>query len=187
MDRRWLCHSFKIYCTCYTFNSSAEKIKPTPIFIHSLGSLQGASWTPYSLTPSQIFPFFLKTNILIKCILLIIQPINQNRSWVGMFNCPPHCPGHPWQVQSEQEELFHSFGPHDPACGGRKGGGCTDLALGWKLDVPDANNWTQELKKDLQCHALGTALVTLGTFGRDWAFWGLSHSENRTSGCFCEF
>lgn len=84
----------------------------------------------YSLMPSQIFPFVLKTNIPIKCILLIVQPINQNRSWPGVFNCPSHHPGHLCQVQNEQEQLFPLLWPtqsslwkegrqwvHRPCCG----------------------------------------------------------------------
>lgn len=136
---------------------------------------------PHSHTLSQILPFFLK-NILIKCIILIVWPINQKRSWPGVFTCPSHHPGHLSQVQDEQEQLFYTS-----ACGGREGSGCRDFAVGWKLDVPDANIWTQELRKNLQCHVLGTVPVTSGTFSRAWAFWGLSCPENRTSGCFCKF
>lgn len=66
---------------------------------------------PYSHTPSQIFPFSLETNILIKCILLMAQLINQNRSWPGVFTCPSHCPGHFGQVQDEQEDLFYFHTP----------------------------------------------------------------------------
>lgn len=36
----------------------------------------------YSLIPSQKFPFFLKSNILIKCIPLIVQPIRPKQVMV---------------------------------------------------------------------------------------------------------
>lgn len=80
-----------------------------------------------------------------------------------------------------------SLAHKSPVLGGREGDGCTDLTVGWQLDVADANIWTQELRKGLQCHTLDMALATFGTFSRPWAFWSLSHSKNRTSGCFCKF
>lgn len=107
-DRRWIFHSLKTYCTCYTFNSSAEKRKPISIFIHSLCSMYNIN--SYSHIPSQIFPFFWKTNILIKFIILIVWPINQTRSWPGVFRCPSHHPGHLCQAQEEQEQLSYSCG-----------------------------------------------------------------------------
>lgn len=142
---------------------------------------------PYSHALSQFFPFSLKTTILIKCILLIVWPINQNRSWPGVFNCPSPHPGHLCQVQDEQEQLFYFCGSHNQACGGREGSGCRDLTVGWKLDVPDSNIWTQELRKNLQCHVLGTDQVTSGTFSRAWAFWSLSYPENKTLDAFVNF
>lgn len=171
-DRRCLCHSFKIYCTCYTFNSSPEKtyFHIYPFFVFTSMYIMN----PYSHTPSQIFPFFLKTNSLIKCGFLIVQSINQNRSWPGVFSCPSHHPGHLGQVQNEQ--FFYFYGP---ACGGREGS--------WKLDVPGADIWTQGPREDLQCHTSGTAPVTSGTFSRTWAFWGWAFLKTGLQDAFVNF
>lgn len=117
----------------------------------------------YSLLPSQTFPFFLKSNILIKCIPLIVQPIrtkqitvksprktkelmfsehwsslsflNHERRAEHGLHCTSHHSGHLCQIQNKQEPLQSFSSPHTPALAGREGNGCPDLTVGWKWDV----------------------------------------------------
>lgn len=78
IDRGQLHHSFKTYSRWYTCRVMLADWLRREILCPHLSTLYAALrsiMNTYLLIPSQIFRCFLKSNILIKCIPLIVQPI----------------------------------------------------------------------------------------------------------------